>query len=195
MRLTTFTDYSLRVLMFLATEPGRRATIREIAQAFGISENHLMKVVHLLGRSGWLANVRGRGGGLQLAIPPSEINLGDVVRGTESTMMPAECFDSESNTCTIAPICELRGVLGEAARAFYAVLDRHTLEDVVRNRRALARVLFVPRMPAGESKPAVGSEPATDLASAPASTARAATRRTATRRTATAPAPAAVKGP
>lgn len=186
MRLTTFTDYSLRVLIFLATEPGRRATIREIAQTFAISENHLMKVVHLLGRSGWLANVRGRGGGLQLAIAPSEINLGDVVRGTESTMMPAECFDRESNTCAIAPICELRGVLDEAARAFYAVLDRHTLEDVVRNRRALARVLFVPRMPAGGSPSSAGLAAA--MLPAPAN-------RAASRRPAPARARPAVKGP
>jgi Rrf2 family nitric oxide-sensitive transcriptional repressor len=143
MRLTSFTDYSLRVLIFLAAEPGRRATIGEIARAFDISENHLMKVVHLLGKGGVLANVRGKGGGLELAKAPSAINVGKVVRMTEGHPLPAECFDREHNACLITPICRLRGVLGEAVKAFYGVLDRYTLEDLVRNRHALARVLFV----------------------------------------------------
>lgn len=150
MRLTTFTDYSLRVLIFLAAEPGRRATIAQIAQSFGISENHLMKVVHFLGKAGLLRNVRGRGGGMELARPAASINIGEVVRATESNALPAECFDPATNTCAIAPVCRLRGVLEEASLAFYAVLDRHTLEDVVRNRDALARIMFVerPRQPA-----------------------------------------------
>lgn len=152
MRLTTFTDYSLRVLIYLAAEPGRRATIAQIAQSFDISENHLMKVVHFLGKAGLLRNVRGKGGGLQLARPAAAINIGQVVRATESNALPAECFDPATSRCTISPVCRLRGVLEEATHAFYAVLDRHTLEDVVRNRDALARVMFVerprPRAPA-----------------------------------------------
>ncbi len=143
MRLTTFTDYSLRVLVFLAADSPRRATIGEIARAFDISENHLMKVVHLLGKEGVLANVRGKGGGLELAKSPSAINVGKVVRMTEGHPVPAECFDRERNACVITPICRLRGVLGEAVRAFYEVLDRYTLADLVRNRHALAKVLFV----------------------------------------------------
>jgi Rrf2 family nitric oxide-sensitive transcriptional repressor len=146
MRLTSFTDYSLRVLMFLAAEPDRRATIAEIAQGFAISKNHLMKVVHFLGQQGLLANVRGKGGGLQLARAPEKITLGSVVRATEDSL-PAECFDRESNTCCIAPACELKAVLGEAVKAFYAVLDRHTLADVVRNPKALAKILVFSKRP------------------------------------------------
>jgi len=144
-RLTSFTDYSLRVLIFLAAEPGRRATISEIARAFDISENHLMKVVHLLGKTGLLANVRGKGGGLELAKAPEAINIAKVVRITEGPPLPAECFDRERNACVITPVCRLRSVLGEAVRAFYAVLEQYTLEDLVRNRHALAGLLFVGR--------------------------------------------------
>lgn len=144
MRLTAFTDYGLRVLMYLAAAPERRATIGEIARAFGISENHLMKVVHALGKAGLLANVRGRGGGLALARPPHMINVGAVVRSTEGEAMPAECFDRESNTCDIVRVCRLRGVLAEAVDAFYAALDRHTLADLlVQNRAALTRILRI----------------------------------------------------
>jgi Rrf2 family nitric oxide-sensitive transcriptional repressor len=142
MRLTTFTDYSLRVMIYLAAEPGRRATIAEIAQSYSISENHLVKVVHFLGQSGWLANVRGRGGGLALAKDPSDIRMGEVVRITEGSDHPAECFGENAGSCPIARICRLRGVLGEAVEAFYAVLDKYTLEDVVHNRQALARMLL-----------------------------------------------------
>jgi Rrf2 family nitric oxide-sensitive transcriptional repressor len=143
MRLTSFTDYSLRVLMFLAADPERRATIAEIARTFEISENHLMKVVHLLGRAGLLANVRGKGGGLQLAKAPDAINIGKVVRTTEGRPIPAECFDRERNRCVITPICKLRHVLDEAVKAFYAALDQYTLEDLLRNRHAVAKVLFI----------------------------------------------------
>ena len=142
MRLTTFTDYSLRVLIFLAAEPERRATIREIAQAFDISENHLMKVAHVLGKAGLLANVRGKGGGLQLAKEPRAINIGRVVRTTEGRPMPAACFTGEQDACVITPVCRLRGVLREAVGTFYGVLDRYTLEDLVRNRRALGELLL-----------------------------------------------------
>jgi len=142
LRLTAFTDYSLRVLIFLATDPDRRATIREIADTFGISQSHLMKVAHLLGRAGLLANVRGKGGGLELARAPRSINIGGVVRATEGAPMPAECFDRENGRCVITPVCTLRGVLREAVKSFYAVLDNYTLEDLVHNRVALAELLF-----------------------------------------------------
>ena len=142
MKLTAFTDYSLRVLLYLATDPGRRATIAQIASSFHVSENHLVKVVHFLGRQGWLANVRGKGGGLGLGAPPEAIVIGEVVRQTEGAAVVAECF-GEDNTCAIAPNCRLRGVLAEAVAAFYAVLDRYTLADLVRNRQQLARVLFL----------------------------------------------------
>jgi Rrf2 family nitric oxide-sensitive transcriptional repressor len=143
MKLTAFTDYSLRVLIYLAAQPKRRATIAEIAATFDVSENHLTKVAHCLGKGGWLANVRGKGGGLELAMPPELIGIGRVVRETEGVSMLAECFGDDDSNCSIATICRLRGVLGEAVRAFYAVLDRYTLADLVHNRNSLAKVLFI----------------------------------------------------
>jgi Rrf2 family nitric oxide-sensitive transcriptional repressor len=142
MKLTAFTDYSLRVLIYVAAQPQRRATIADIAAAFDVSENHLTKVVHFLGKSGWLATVRGKGGGLELGMPPELIGLGKVVRETERAIKPAECFGHDPDNCSIASICGLRGVLGEAVRAFYTVLDRYTLADLVRNRQSLANALF-----------------------------------------------------
>jgi Rrf2 family transcriptional regulator, nitric oxide-sensitive transcriptional repressor len=143
MRLTTFTDYSLRVLIYLAAEPGRRATVAEIASAFDVSEHHLTKVVHFLGREGWLANVRGKGGGLGLAMLPEDIVIGQVVRATEGAAVPAECFGDAPDNCSIARICRLRGVLREAVEAFHAVLDGYTLADLVYNRTSLTRALFI----------------------------------------------------
>jgi Rrf2 family transcriptional regulator, nitric oxide-sensitive transcriptional repressor len=142
MKLTAFTDYSLRVLIYLAAQPHQRATIAEVAAAFEVSENHLTKVVHCLGKSGWLANVRGKGGGLELAMPPELIEIGKVVRETEGQALPAECFGLDGGHCSIAPICRLRGVLGDAVRAFYGVLDQYTVADLVHNRHSLAKVLF-----------------------------------------------------
>lgn len=157
MRLTAFTDYSLRVLIYLASHREGRATIAEIGSAFGVSESHLVKVVHFLGKAGFLANLRGRGGGLRLAMAPAQINVGAVVRATEPDARPAECFDRASNTCRIAASCRLRGVLQEAVDAFHAVLDRYTLEDLTTNRAALAKVLFMPATkPARETKPRPG---------------------------------------
>ena len=144
MRLTAFTDYSLRVLIFLAAEPGRRATIGEIATAFDVKENHLTKVVHFLGTVGYLANVRGKGGGLDLAQAPEDIVVGQVVRLTEGAALPAECFSEGGGHCSIVRSCKLKGVLQEAVDAFYLVLDAYTLADLVSNRKALAPLLFVP---------------------------------------------------
>lgn len=131
MRLTAFTDYSLRTLIYLATAREGRATIGEIARAFRISENHLVKVVHRLGQIGVLVNTRGRGGGLRLAVSPSAIRVGQVVRATESHDVPAECFEPGGSDCVIAPACTLRHVLGDAVDAFYAALDRYTVADLV----------------------------------------------------------------
>ena len=142
MRLTTFTDYSLRVLMYLAVRPEGRSTIAGIATAFNISENHLTKVVHFLGREGYLENTRGRGGGLALARAPADITIGEVVQATEGNDVPAECFEPRTNRCSITPDCRLKFALAEAVKAFYATLGKHTLEDVVKNREALVKVLF-----------------------------------------------------
>ena len=143
MRLTSFTDYCLRVLMYLGADPDRRATIAEIASAFDISRNHLMKVVQFLGQQGLLTNVRGRSGGIELGLAPAAINIGAVVRAAEGDAMPAECFDRKANTCGIIKACRLRGVLSEALDAFQAVLDRYTLADLLANQQALARVLSI----------------------------------------------------
>ena len=121
MRLKTFTDYSLRLLIFLAATPQRRATIAEIADAFDISEAHLMKVSHTLGKAGVLANVRGKGGGLKLAMAPAAINLGYIVRLTEGVPRPAACFEG-AGACRIERVCILRSVLDDAVTAFYACL-------------------------------------------------------------------------
>ena len=143
MKLTSFTDYSLRVLIFLAAVPDRRATIAEIAVTFDASQNHLMKVVHFLGQQGWLANVRGKGGGLELGMAANQIVIGQVIRATEGADLPAECFGLEPDNCSIARICRLRSVLQEALNAFYAVLDDYTLADLVHNRTMLAKVLHI----------------------------------------------------
>ena len=143
MRLTTFTDYSLRVMMYVAAHPEGRATIAEIARAYDISEHHLTKVVHFLGKEGYLENLRGRGGGLRLARAPSAINVGDVVKLTEGGDVPAECFERDTNCCAITADCKLKFALSDAVDAFYSALRRYTLEDVVKNRKALGKVLFV----------------------------------------------------
>ena len=140
-KLTTFTDYSLRVLIFLAAEPDRRATIAEIAGAFDIKENHLSKVVHFLAQQGWLTTVRGKGGGLELALPPERIGVGQVVRQTEGDDLPAECFDRVNDRCRISRACRLKGVLHEAMQALHAVLDRYTLADLVHNPQTLLPLL------------------------------------------------------
>lgn len=144
MQLTRYSDYGLRVLIYLSVRPDRLATIEEISMAYGISRAHLMKVVHHLGRAGFLNTLRGRGGGLALARPPDEINVGDVVRHTEDRMDLVECFDPERSHCRIEPVCGLRGVLEEALDAFLDTLDRYTLADLIaRRRRSLGRLLAV----------------------------------------------------
>jgi Rrf2 family transcriptional regulator, nitric oxide-sensitive transcriptional repressor len=142
MQLTRYTDYSLRVLIYLAVRPEKLATIEEIAGAYGISRSHLMKVVHQLGLAGYLETVRGRGGGLRLARLPEKIRIGEVVRHTEETMALVECFDPKTNHCRIEPVCGLRAALKDALDAFLRVLDGYTLADlVVRRRDPLVRLL------------------------------------------------------
>ena len=143
MKLSAYTDYSLRMLMMLAAEPQRRTTVAEVAAAFGISEHHLGKVAHGLGRHGWVATTRGQRGGLLLAMAPERIVIGEVVRCTENGDQPAACFADDAPPCTIAPACRLRGVLDEALHSFYEVLDRTTLADLVQRPRTLSRLLFV----------------------------------------------------
>lgn len=130
MRLTNFSDYALRVLMLAAVETDRLITIEETAGVYGISRAHLMKVANQLTRSGFLKSVRGRFGGLTLARPADEINLGDVLRATEPDFALVECFTTDSR-CRLTPRCKLRGVLNEALAAFTGTIDRYTLADLV----------------------------------------------------------------
>ena len=136
MRLSTFSDYSLRVLMYLGAQPDRLATIAEIAAGHGISESHLMKVVHQLGRGGFIETVRGKGGGLRLAMAANEIVLGDVIRHTESDFNLVECFASNAS-CRIQGACCLNSILDQAAQALFRVLDRYTLADLLVNPQGL----------------------------------------------------------
>ncbi len=130
MNLSLFSDYSLRVLMFAALK-GDAFVLDEVTAAYGISRNHLAKVVHNLGKLGYLDTQRGRGGGIQLAISPDQIQIGKLVRQTESRSVLLECFDPATNTCPLIRCCSLKGFLSEAMSAFYASLDRHTLRDLV----------------------------------------------------------------
>lgn len=130
MRLSTFSDYNLRVLMYLGVHPDRLATIPEIAEAHRISENHLTKVVHQLGRRGYVETVRGKGGGVRLAKPTKDIVLGDVIRQSEGDILMAECFADDS-ACRIQRACRLQGILTEALTAMFVVLDAYTLADLL----------------------------------------------------------------
>lgn len=142
MRLTTYTDYGLRMLMYVGLKAGELATIQEIADAYGISKNHLMKVAYDLGRHGFLETVRGRGGGLRLARAPERIRLGDVVRKMEEDFTLVECFAPDANSCRITKGCRLKGVLNEALKAWLAVLDKYTLADLTGRNPALAKSLL-----------------------------------------------------
>lgn len=144
MRLTVHTDYALRMLIYLATHDGRQATIAEVADRYGISQHHLTKVAHQLGQAGFIATTRGKGGGLRLGRDPAEISLGAVVRFSEPDMDLVPCFNqAEGAGCAIAPACGLPSILDQARGAFLGVLDRHSLADVVRDRRALGRLLGI----------------------------------------------------
>lgn len=146
MRLTTYSDYTLRVLMFLALDRKRLATIPEIAEAYGISRNHLMKVVHHLARAGVIESVRGKGGGIRLARAPEAIRIGEIVRASEGNAPIVECLSGGENTCRIAPVCKLTQVLTDGFDALYERLNGYTVADLMINRKALEAVL-VPREP------------------------------------------------
>jgi Rrf2 family nitric oxide-sensitive transcriptional repressor len=143
MQLTRFTDYSLRVLMYLAVRPERLGQIEEISKSYGISRGHVMKVVRGLSRHGFIDSVRGRGGGIRLARPTSEIGLGEVVRATEENLGLVECLSIDGGSCVVQPACGLQTALGMALEAFFVVLDDFTIEDLVKRRGALTRLLEI----------------------------------------------------
>jgi Rrf2 family nitric oxide-sensitive transcriptional repressor len=138
MQLTRYTDFAFRILIHVGVQPeGRLSTIPEITEAYGISRAHLMKVVHDLGQAGFLQTVRGRNGGLRLGKPASEISVGSVVRHTETGLKLIDCTG-----CVILPACGLPRIMAEAARAFLAVLDQYSLQDLLsRDERFLQELL------------------------------------------------------
>jgi Rrf2 family nitric oxide-sensitive transcriptional repressor len=140
MRLTLFSDYSLRLLLYLATHQERLVSVPEVSRAYHISQNHLVKIVQLLVEKGLIESVRGRAGGLRLAHPPAEIRIGALVRVTEPDFNLVECFDRQSNTCPIAPVCGLKPVLQQAQKAFLDVLDGYTLADFIPRAPALIKI-------------------------------------------------------
>lgn len=140
MRLTVFTDFAFRVLIYLAVNPERRTTIRDIAERYGVSRNHLMKVVNHLTKANMVEAARGRKGGLTLARPASDITVGEVVRLAEEDFHLVECFRAD-NRCSITPGCGLPGILNEALSGFFDVLDGYSIEDLISNRKKLAGLL------------------------------------------------------
>lgn len=143
MRLTLYTDYSLRVLLYLGIKGNEQlSTIQEIADNYNISKNHLMKVTYELGQLGYIETIRGRGGGIRLAMNPKAINIGQVVRKTEEDFYLVECFNSETNMCKISPACQLKNALNEALKAYLAVLDTYNLDDFLKSKDELYKLLI-----------------------------------------------------
>lgn len=141
MRLTSYTDYSLRVLIYLGLQSDRRVNVSEISERFRISRHHLTKVINDLSRGGFVRSYRGKGGGITLARAPEKINLGQVVRFTEGSLQLVECFRSD-NACVITGVCTLADVLREACGSFLKVLDGHTVADLLTKRTSLKRRLW-----------------------------------------------------
>ena len=155
MRLTMYTDFALRLLMYLALHEDRMTTIREVAAGYGISRHHLMKVSYDLVAAGYIKTERGKGGGLKLAKATQSINLGDVVRHTETDMALAPCFELIDGACVIGRRCVLRGALQRARDAFLGVLDGYSLADLVRPRSRLQTLLaLAPASSAYDTTPA-----------------------------------------
>jgi len=131
MQITSYTDYALRVLIYLASSPNKQATITEISDFFNISRNHLVKIVHQLGSKGFVITTRGKGGGFSLQRSPEMINIGEVVRGMENHFNWVECFDPAQQSCRLLPNCGLKHLLARAGDAYLQVLDAATLADVL----------------------------------------------------------------
>ena len=141
MRMTAHTDYALRMLINLAISRERSCTVNDVAETFGLSRNHLLKVAYNLRKMGLVHAVRGRSGGISLAIPAADINIGSIIRRMEEDFSVVECLQRDGGTCLISPACRLKAIAAEALEAYLRVFDRYTLADLVRNEAALAALL------------------------------------------------------
>lgn len=142
MQLTKYSDYGLRVLMYVSLKTDGLSTIREISEAYNISENHLMKLIHHLGKLGYIHTVRGKNGGIELARNPDSINIGNLILETETNLNIVECFDPQQNTCPIMGYCRLEIILSEALEAFIQILKKYTLQDLIERPNNLTRKLL-----------------------------------------------------
>ncbi|MDX1456679.1 MAG: Rrf2 family transcriptional regulator [Marinobacter sp.] len=144
MHITRYTDYSLRVLIYLSLQKDQLVTIQEISDSYQISKNHLMKVVHQLNKKGYIETIRGKNGGMRLLMAPEDINIGVFVRETEQDLELVECF-SPGSQCAITPVCGLKGIFSEALQAFLATLDKYTLADILPDKQKpqLVRLLQI----------------------------------------------------
>lgn len=133
MQLTQFTDYGLRCLIYLAVHQKKLSTVKEISEYYGVSRNHLVKVVHRLSQARLIESIKGKGGGIRLASKAQELRLGDIVKLLETNMDLVECFNQNTNTCKIAHICQIKHYLYEAGAAFIATLNRYTLADTTKD--------------------------------------------------------------
>ncbi len=133
MHLTRYTDFSLRVLLYLGLRPETRVSIDEITDFYDISRDHLIKVVNHLSKLGYIHTIRGRNGGIELAVDMGQIKVGEVVRKMEPNFHIVECFNPETNHCMVTPVCNLKHILSEANDAFLHVLDQYTLKEMVDN--------------------------------------------------------------
>ena len=141
MRLTYQTDYALRLLMYLVVHPNEATKVADVAESYGISRNHLLKVTLRLGKLGYISTLRGRTGGISLALPPEEINIGTVVRQMEESLVLVECMGSADGICVISPVCRLKGVVKKALDAFLSIFDSYTLADIAGNQSELVELL------------------------------------------------------
>ncbi|MDE2311314.1 MAG: Rrf2 family transcriptional regulator [Betaproteobacteria bacterium] len=152
MQLTQYTDYSLRVLIYLAKKTEDLSTVSEIAEYHGISRNHLVKVIHNLALKGFILTTRGRNGGMRLSRPPSKIILGDVIRNTEPNFDIAECFNATNNCCVITHNCGLKSIFHEAQMGFIKAMDKYTLADAVARDNLMSKPISLP-FPARSGQP------------------------------------------
>lgn len=150
MRLTMFTDYSLRTLMYLSQHKGRLCTAREIATSYGISLNHMVKVVHRLAQLGYIKSAKGKGGGIALNQPPETLNLWELVKTLEPDFTVVECFDREHNTCRVVSACGLKSILQEAMQAFADTLAKYSIADAVAKPQLFAALLAPERDDSGQ---------------------------------------------